>query len=1393
MSGSENGYSLSKTENEVFLSLVRLGSQTKQELLLATGLNVEKAEQALSKLLTKGFIRLDEETGIYFQSLPLENVITMFNNSSKEIETNKKDQAEIFQEYRKSIDGNLEKLRESLETQFEESKASSNMLQTSLKEKFDEIEQQRSKRTDELAESMLSLFSTGSSDLLTEFQTSLSSESSNFEKEWLKALGGFQTIPETGTRTLKGSIAKYEQELSEIIKVAVKKITSIQSQLSDVVTAIEVESTNQIQEFFANTESFAEDFKTNLNTGLQESWKQEKEFLKEVRQRVQVTLGEEVIKVLQAVVKNLANEIDIEINQAVEEVKQQTNNAIKNSSNQIKTEFKEFVENASELIQEQRTPLDVLNTEITKLSSEKRLTTVSETFKRQFQAHLSADLNTMETSYRRVQKATTDIMEEIRRSAKTRLTQQSKEFEGLIHSFHTTIEKSIARKDMDVSHFQRLSQSIVQLLGNILISVPMQSNNFKTLLKNSLNNSVMEIQDGMSESSLKPVEDIYGSLSSTQKRIETSFKETLEESKNEIQKVISSTTQLNSTVSNLQEAYLDKVELRFEQRAKVMNTELEAIARNFQQVINSIEGGYGDIIERLSSENITTNVESALQVSVTQVKNDIDHIFTQNQKDSAEYITQLDTALQSHLDRTLEVIKEGFSQIKTEFTLELENQLNQIEKNSENQQINLNTIIDSFSGQTVEQLSKFTVDLNKTIEESKKVVADLINESHQTTTEVIDLQKSNIEKYQERGTSDILSFINQIESDVINQNKKVKDAMVELEAYYSGYSESTIGEVNNLLRQVQDSGDKFTTLVTDSLQSATNSLNRITEDIDLYYTDSLTDLENQINVTTGFVTSEIENSTKVVQEEIGTLKSELSETVERLSTGIKDFIVHQDQEFQIKIPEQSQEFSQVFDDLIQERSRSNHELEEKTEENLASLIEYWNKEMEKGRTKLQDVSNAIDKAIEANLENLEVIVQTNIEETITSFSTILDLETSKDDILGLREIQKKIKLANKRLKSVISESLKAHIEQFDQQLIPELVTSYEAAHTQTAEDLSSYLEDLGDLISSSQTALSNQLHKYLKEESQNLDFSEMKTELNEILLNFSQSTAEDIETLSVDLTDSIQMTIKEVEKSREQIKSLFSKLSAIIVEQNAKLLDQLTKFKEELSETVENTSNDFRKSLNANLDSYNTDLNKTSLELTGKTNQITQNVIEELDNQFSEVLNRSQDFLNNLINTNKQQIEILQAFATEFSRVKPIDSLRLIKLATDEAKNEFVQDMIKTASRQVTIVTSNPTFLSVADLKTIPSEKRIFVITNFDFSKKGKKWATEVGKPVNINFYKLKATKLSGLLAIKDESAVLVLPDTLGFASTDEKFVSYLSGIMSMLKGSSLQLVDKGK
>jgi DNA repair exonuclease SbcCD ATPase subunit len=1391
MSDSEIKFSLSKDEVKLFSSMMMFGAQTKRELLLSTDLHAEKAEGSLSSLLNKGLIREDEETQVFSPYLPLKNISTMLNESTTAIEKNKRDEAENFQQYRKITEEELENFHDSLGKQLSKFNDFNNQLQATLKEELESREEERANMVKKIVDEMISAFSESGSKFHSETQTAISTESINFEKNWTKAVDRFQTIPEIGIRILKESLTHYEEELANIIKSAIEKITSHHSQLLNIVASIEAESTSQVQEFLVNAESASVEMRTNLNTGLHESRKHEKEFMNEIKQQVQVSLVDDVTKALKGVVSDLAKDIDKGINDALIAVKQQTDAAIAESSKQIKSEFKEFAENASELIQEQRPSLGVLNTELTELSTVQKLDTITSTFKQQLQSHLTTDLNALETYYRRVQNSVTDIMENIRRDAKNRLIQQNSDFERLISSFKEVIEKSVARREMEAVRLQQISQSVDKFLHNILVSIPMRSNHFKTTTKDSIENTRTKVQETIDKSIKSAVNDIYSILTSSQKRIESVVQETMEESQREIQNVVTSSEQLGNTVSNLQDQYTETIESRFEQRAKVMNTELEAVARNFQQVLNGIESGVGDINERLASEAKVVNIETSLQKSISQLENEIETTFSQNQSESREFLNQIDSSFQNHLDNTFNLIKEGFNQLKKDFTGDLESKIVFFNEKNEDQQNKLITAIATFWSQSSGQFDEFKTNLSKAIEENQKAVINFISENRRGTDEVIDLHKSNITKYQEKGPTDILSFINQIETEVSTQNKNLKDALEELTSYYSGLTDSTMSEITVLLRQVHESGEKLDSAFEDSLHVISNSLDSAGENIDLFFSDSITEIENQIGVTTGFVTSEVATSANLIQDEIQILKDEMEEKVSQLNSEMKELVTHQDQEFQTQIPELNQEFSKVFDELIENRSESNRELEQKAEENLSTLITKWKNQLETMKTKLTEVTNAVDQAIEANIENIEVIVKTNVEQAIKRINTIYDLDTSKEDIFGLREIKTKVKQASKRLKSAIADSLKSHVERFDNKL-PELITSYEAIHNQIEEDLNNYMEDLGDLILSSQATVTKQLHEYLKEESQVMDFSEVKEELSSILRDYSQTTTQNIESLSSDLADTVRLSIKDVDNTRNEIQEMFSSINSVVGEKNTNLLEYLTELKTDLLQNAEKGKLDTIKEINTSLDTYKNNLEKDSLALSGKASQLIKTVNEDLEKQISRLLKNSHELLKDLVTINKFS-ENLHELDSEISRTKPLTSVRLVKLATDEAKNEYIRDMIKAASKQVTIFTSNPTFLSVSDLKAIPSDKRIWIFTSFDFTKKGKRWVSEIGEQVNINLRKAKSKKLSGLLVVQDQTAALVLPDTLGFTTSDSKIVEYFSGLLSLLKGTPLQTKSKSK
>ncbi|MHA1974167.1 MAG: hypothetical protein ACTSW1_14305 [Candidatus Hodarchaeales archaeon] len=1385
MSVQDRIFSLDKKEIKIYSCLITYGVQTKAELSLNSNIPIDELEIAIDSLIEKGLSHYDKEHGVVFSTLPIQSLITALDYSSKRLEEGlRKD----YQSVKKVFEKHLIEFKESYDKQFEELKTTANTLRESLKEEWDNSERLRSANTKEFAEEVLTSTINKTTNIHTNFEQLITSEKSSLEKEWNNAITHFQNIPETSVRTLKEYISNYEKEILEIIKASSGKINEVQKQISEIITTIETESSVQLQAFVSDAGSSVKDLKDNLLDEMSEVQKYEKEFANDLRKRIQETLESDISGALTKVVSGISEDIDKEINTALKRVKEQTRESIEETSNQIKQEFKDFVETASELIQEQKASIDVIHNEIIDISSEQKLAVQKEFFLKQFEAHLSSDLSALETKYRRVQKMATDAMETIRRDAKSRLLEQREKFDVLIKSFNEQLQKAITRKDMDVVRLQQLSQSVDQFLSNLLVSIPARVNQLKSSLEESFAASTNELKDTLGKTPLDSINEIYSSLDLTQKRIAEVIKETSSDSKQEIRSVIETSSQLSSTLTNLQEGLMEKVHNRFEQRSKVLNTELDALLRNFQQVLSGIESSYSDLKDRLQSENISTvtEIETNLQNSTVQLKNEIANIFNENKKQNRDFITNIDMTLNNHMDRILDVIKEGFSQIKTEFNNELEKQLENIHQNNQSYSDALQNVIDNFTTQSTTFISNFKSSLSQSIEDKQNVVNSLISDNRRSVEEVVALHRSQIAKYQEKGPNDIMMFINQIESEVSTQNKSLKDALEELASFYDGLYDNTMNEVNGLIKQVHETGDKLTTIVNSSLQSITTTLAKAKDNVDSFVNDSVTELENQMGVASGFITSEFATTAQVVQEEVQTLKDEMQETITALNSEMKDVIIQQDQEYQSKIPEISQEFSQAFEELIKERRRLDQELEVKAQESLGNLLESWSNQMERTKAKLQEVTESINLAIKANIENLEVIVEKNTEQSIKRLNEVINVE-SVDDLFGLNEIKNKVKQANKRLKIAINDTLKEHLEEFDNR-VPELMNSYSAIHAQAEEDLVKFMEDLNDTISSYQSTFNNKLHEFLTEERQNLDFSEIRDELINITRDFNESAKKSMEEISNDLNDSIQTAMKNIDQSKEEIQTLLEKLSAIITKENIELQDELNKLKDEMYTKIEIKISDLKKKVERNVDSHYNALEKTSLSIAGNSSQLLQVLREEMDKLISEVADTSNLLFNEVLESNKELQSELKVLESETTQAEPIKTVRFLKLTSDESKNKFVFDIINNSRKQVTIFSSNPTFLSSSELKSVPSGKRVYLITNFDFTKRGKKWVSELKGKVNVVFYSTSLKKLKGLFIVADNEIALLVPNELGIVTSDQKLVQFLSQTLQSTRGRRLSL-----
>jgi hypothetical protein len=295
----------------------------------------------------------------------------------------------------------------------------------------------------------------------------------------------------------------------------------------------------------------------------------------------------------------------------------------------------------------------------------------------------------------------------------------------------------------------------------------------------------------------------------------------------------------------------------------------------------------------------------------------------------------------------------------------------------------------------------------------------------------------------------------------------------------------------------------------------------------------------------------------------------------------------------------------------------------------------------------------------------------------------------------------------------------------------------------------------------------------------------MQESLKGILNEFSQESTQNIEEISTNLTNSIESTINEVNKSREEIKVSITKLMEDLRNKNTETTNQISTVRNDVTSKTEDLGNEFLKTISTELESYSNEIQKSTLESEGSMSQFIQSLNSEIEEFFESLLNKTQSLLDGLTQDHKYQLNTLNTVRSELDQVKLYSHLKLLKLPTNRAISDYIIEMAHSSSKQISLYMSDPTILTPEELKTITKEKRIWLYTNMDFSKKGKKWFAEIGSQVNINLRITKGSKINGVLAVRDEDLAMVLPDDIGFSTTDSNFVKYLFNLLNVMKGTS--------
>ncbi|MFW9778573.1 MAG: hypothetical protein ACFFE8_06930 [Candidatus Heimdallarchaeota archaeon] len=1386
MSEVKKTYSMSKDEIKIYSTLQKYGSQSRQELLLASELQAEKAENALKRLLEIGFVQEDGEMQLISPVIPFDKITELLDSNLSKIVSVGRDQNETIQHYRKKAEESIEEYRSNLESKLGTYQDLSGALVSELQESLGNWESEQIEQTNGLFEEIKSTLQDKLALNKSMVQQVVAQKVASLEKNWTSALDELQRVQSTGVRIFNEAMGHYDQDLSEAIQLASEKISDLHTQLSEITNTLESVFSSQVQEFFSSADVMAKDFKNNINSGIQESWKREEDFISGIRQQVQVSLVKNVTNELQKVVNTLSKDLDADIDRIMKNIHDKTEEIIKDQNKHLEAQFQNFKENAKELLQEQKVPLSVLQKEVTEISSGQKLDRSMTTFLQQLAAQFTAESTSLEANYRQIQKSAMETLEEIRDKTKKNLLDQNSEFENLIGIITEEFEKIVANKERDVFTSQQIAQSLNQFLENLLVSIPMRATQLKSSAREALEDIPTELRENLQRSTVEAVNSLHLSLTETQQRVENTFKENQEESQREFSKLLTSSEQLSTTVSSLRTSYTETIENRFAQRAKVMNTELEAISRNFQQVLHGFEDGVGDMKGRLSAEGELLGLETSLQTSINQIKTDLDQSYSQTLSDSKEYLDSVNSSLQSSLEETLNVIREGITNLQSDFKKNSDLFLDHLKENSQKQQGSVIQGLDATGTKISDQITGFKENYQKIIEENQKSVEDYLVEGRRGTEEVISLHKANIVKYQEKGPADVLSFITQIETEVATQNKNLTDALEDLISAYSGISEATFGDISGTFTQFHESGDRLSSATDESIQLISSAIGKANDSIDQYFSDTITELENQISVATGLITSEISSSAGTVRNEINKSQQDYEVIIKRLNSELSASLSRQETEFITKIPELEKDLSLIFNQALEERELSSSTLEKRIAEDLEELKQNWLKQIGNAETKIQDLISGVTEAVDANTENLEKHIQSNIEQIAKQIVTLYSF-SPKEDVFELTSINDQVKAANKRLKSGITEGLRPHIETLDQKF-PELLSEHDAMRNQIEEDLDTFVDDFRDNLSSVQSSVSNQIHTFMKDERKQMNFADEKDELNTISKNFAEASKNQNEAFSEDLAGSINLSATSVSKSKSDALDSISNIPEIFTGSISNLNEEVILITDSTREKLKELGQDTRADMRKKLDSFRSDFEKSVRSMIDGSHQVVRDEIENMNTRLIELTNKSENTFKEITDETSEFKDALRTISLETGRAKPLDSIRFVHIPNDAANQDYLSRLIESTTKQLTIFVSDPPrFLSLPALKRIPPEKRIWIYTNYDFSKKGKKWLNELGKQVNVNLRKAKTDrKITGLIGVVDSKLVLILPDTIGIVSSDSNLVENITNLLSLLKGAPI-------
>ncbi len=992
--------------------------------------------------------------------------------------------------------------------------------------------------------------------------------------------------------------------------------------------------------------------------------------------------------------------------------------------------------------------------------------------------NLDSSLGTLKGEVGKLKNAPSTItkrLTDIRTDMEEQLTQMTNRVSQKIDELETDV-----KSEEELSQFKDVEADLTKIFDALQEKLQKTTKRSEEELISSLSSYVSSLKEVYKRGS----EQLENSIARKQEELTSSSTESFQEIKLRI------SDEVKKAHSNFEEEFLSQISsiTKGEEEIKgQINVAIDAFANTLQsQVRNEVQKQNKLLTSKFTAfsdtlETLTGNTRSTLEKTKTSLNQSIGQLIQE--------FTSLQDAVTTSIANAVTEEENNAIQAKMEMTTSLwEAVSDSLSKFSEETKKIAHFEQEAIKDLILAPLSGLEKESKKILERGQERYVSLYN-SLETSFLKQSKESINVTEFQKK-TNAVNGLVEEGEGVLKNlpleeaQSKKLEEIFSKIKQKLSSMEETYRNMPEKIERATKKKDASIPQEVTDITNTVEKDLKKLFQKRKKRVEDTYRKKKNDISKTLGETFDVMRNSMHTIvtesRDKLDTRVEELKASFNQLQIEIRETLSNEIGDIQKRLREEKNSVLQQVSsltseieenmttitsqltDLTQKQKETASTLMEETEQFLNSQKKETRQSLASYLNELEESTNKTKTILSDHQENLEELTNEKVEEAINEAKTILtqsyevigkEIVEAKENIV--QEIQKNAEDVETTLKSSVSDYTNL-LDRDASQLISEVKTkvSSEFAEAEHAvAKLQERFSEIGVSMDETSTSAINSIHNALSDGIENIN-TELRETIKELVANTNKTTEDTQRELFANIKEAFEdfqeTETKTLSTSLEEVKGALDALTKSLEDHIAQLEKRKEKYEDLTGDITRNLLTKLNSQLEATREATKENLSESQGEIIGNVRTCIQKVqanLSELVDQYQNLRTFSSEVKRDLIDIEKKK------------------TAKIWQVLGKDGIYSLITSMMKRTEQSFTLLASEVPHEVIDSLKEFQQGVVELVVPE----------GTDVGELADSAWVQKSKEGINGMIAIRDSSEVLIVPDGETQEDGDWRGVSFIS------------------